>query len=286
MSLLALSLQGYDNRPAKGITKMASETNKKDSSQNNDFDKDVALPDTPLRLSKLMAIRGLCSRREADELIVKGWVKVNGLIIDELGSKVLPDAKIELHPSASKRLDSLMTILLNKPIGYVSGTPEDDYEPAVRLITAENHEPLPDEPELEPGHFEGLAPAGRLDIDSQGLIVFTQNGMMAKLLIGENTKIEKEYLVRVKGTLSKTDLALLNHGLSLDDRPLKPAYVEWVNEDQLRFVLKEGRKRQIRRMCEQVGLQVIGLKRVRIGKVRLSRLSEGKWRFLSPNEEF
>ena len=234
-----------------------------------------------------MAERGLCSRREADELIAKGWVKVDGQIVSELGSKVLPTAKIELSPQAKGQMASLVTILLNKPIGYVSGQPEKNYEPAVRLITLESQERLSsDEPKLQRKHFDGLAPAGRLDIDSQGLLVFTQNGQMAKKLIGENSEIEKEYLVRVRGSIGKKELGLLNHGLELDGVKLRPAKVEWLNQDQLRFVLREGRKRQIRRMCELVGLDVVGLKRVRIGRVMLGNLPEGKWRFLKPDEMF
>ena len=234
-----------------------------------------------------MAERGLCSRREADELIAKGWVKVDGQIVSELGTKVLPTVKIELSPQAKGQMASLVTILLNKPIGYVSGQPEKDYEPAVRLITAESQErQSSDEPKLQRKHFDGLAPAGRLDIDSQGLLVFTQNGQMAKKLIGENSEIEKEYLVRVRGSIGKRELGLLNHGLELDGVKLRPAKVEWLNQDQLRFVLREGRKRQIRRMCELVGLDVVGLKRVRIGRVMLGNLPEGKWRFLRPDEMF
>lgn len=242
-----------------------------------------------------MAERGLCSRREADELIAKGWVKVNGEIVDALGSKVERSVEIELHPQAQKDLKSLATILINKPIGYVSGQPEpgSNYPPAVRLVTPETqyfgHATKPAGTvlrKLEDHHFSGLAPAGRLDIDSQGLLVLTQDGVIAKQLIGENTEVEKEYIVRVQGELSKEDLKLLNHGLSIDGVPLKRAHVDWVNEDQLRFVLKEGKKRQIRKMCEAVNLKVIGLKRVRIGGVMLGRLPEGMWRFLEDNERF
>lgn len=238
-----------------------------------------------------MAERGICSRREADELIAKGWVKVDGQIISELGSKVERSVKIELHPNAQKDLGSLATILVNKPIGYVSGQPEpgSNYPPAVRLVTPENQyldEMSSANRRLEKNHFDGLAPAGRLDIDSQGLLVLTQDGKVAKALIGENTEIEKEYIVRVEGELSDKDLRLLNHGISLDGVALKRAKVEWLNEDQLRFILKEGKKRQIRRMCEVVGLKVTGLKRVRIGKVKLGKLPEGKWRFLEPHESF
>jgi 23S rRNA pseudouridine2604 synthase len=235
-----------------------------------------------------MAERGLCSRREADDLIAKGLVKVDGVIVDILGTKVSPDAKIELSRIAQTKLEGLVTILLNKPIGYVSGQPEKGYEPAVRLITPEtqDREIDPRAPHLERKHFEGLAPAGRLDIDSQGLIVFTQNGTVAKKLIGSETSVEKEYLVRVTGSLDKRGLQLLNHGLELDGVKLKPAQVTWQNEDQLKFILREGRKRQIRRMCELVGLKAIGLKRVRIGDVVLGRLKEGQWRFMRPDERF
>ena len=138
--------------------------------------------------------------------------------------------------------------------------------------------------------LRGFAPAGRLDIDSTGLLVLTQDGRVARNLIGEDSTIEKEYLVRVKYTrgvrLPDADLKLLNHGLSLDGRALRPAKVSWQNEDQLRFVLREGRKRQIRRMCQMVGLQVLGLKRVRIGSVVLGPLPEGQWRPLRPDEKF
>ena len=125
-----------------------------------------------VRLSKIMSLRGLCSRREADELIARGFVIVDGKVADQLGIRVDPDCKIELLHQAQKQMNENVTILLNKPIGYVSGQPEDNYEPAVRLITAENQEKLGEERTLDRKHFEGLAPAGRLDIDSQGLLIF------------------------------------------------------------------------------------------------------------------
>lgn len=239
-----------------------------------------------IRLSKLMAQRGLCSRREADEYISRGLVFVDGVRINTLGTKVLPDQVITLADEANRQQDQLVTIVLNKPIGYVSGQPEQGYRPAVELITAENQaEDFPGQ-EFSRKHLLGLAPAGRLDIDSKGLLVFTQDGRMARLLTGEDSRLEKEYLVRVAGDLDAAGLELLRHGLALDDRPLKPAQVEWLNADQLRFILKEGRKRQIRRMCNLVGLEVLGLKRVRIGRIKLGKLPEGQWRYLQPGEAF
>ena len=116
--------------------------------------------------------------------------------------------------------------------------------------------------------------------------MLTQDGRIAKKLIGEDTSIEKEYIVRVSGTLDEGGLEKLTQGLTLDGKRLKPAKVSWVNEDQLRFVLREGKKRQIRRMCELVGLRVTGLKRVRIGRVKLSKLPIGQWRYLGDKELF
>lgn len=240
-----------------------------------------------IRLSKLMSEQGLCSRREADRFIEQGWVFVDGEKISELGTKILPSQKITLNKAAQTQQTQLVTILLNKPIGYVSGQPEPGYQPAIVLIKPENQfiDEL-DVKRFQRAHLKNLAPAGRLDIDSQGLLIFTQDGRVAKQLIGENSTIDKEYLVRVTGDLPQEKLALLNHGLKLDGQPLKPAQVGWQNRDQLRFILREGKKRQIRRMCELVNLRVIGLKRVRIGQVKLGNLPEGKWRYLQEYERF
>lgn len=236
-----------------------------------------------VRLSKLMAERGICSRREADDYIARGLVLVNGEKIDQLGTKVSPDVKITLEAAALKQQKRLATIILNKPVGYVSAQPEPPYQPAIKLITPENQFGTSKQ-RLNADVFKGLAVAGRLDIDSQGLLLFTQDGRIAKKIIGEESKVEKEYLVRVEGKLPPEKLKLLNHGLSLDGKALKPAKVEWINEDQLRFILREGKKRQIRRMCEAVGLKVTGLKRVRVGNLKLGKLPEGQWRFLEEDD--
>ena len=244
-----------------------------------------------LRLSKRMSELGLASRREADEWIARGWVRVDGEVVAELGARVLPGQQISIDRKARTQQAQRVTVLLHKPVGYVSGQAEDGYEPAYVLVTPANHW-------REDGsgitfqreHLKHLVPAGRLDIDSVGLLVLTQDGRIAKQLIGADSAVEKEYLVRVESTgaqrLSPEGLRLLNHGLELDGEPLKPARVDWVNEDQLRFVLTEGKKRQIRRMCEAVGLKVTGLKRVRIGRVMLGDLPAGRWRYLGEGESF
>ena len=227
----------------------------------------------------------MCSRREADDYISRGWVYVDGVKVEELGTRIDPSSKITLD----KRSQAIhkVTILLNKPVGYVSGQAESGYRPAIKLAIPDNHfAGDPSKTRFVRQHLRGLAPAGRLDIDSTGLLVLTQDGRIAKKLVGQDSSIEKEYLVRVEGKLSDRDLKRLNHGMSLDEKPLKPAKISWLNENQLRFVLREGKKRQIRRMCELVGLTITGLKRVRIGSVNLGKLPIGQWRYLGDHEKF
>ncbi len=239
-----------------------------------------------IRVSKLLSERGLCSRREADAYIEQGLVTVDGEVVQELGTRAFRHQTIELRSGAKRQQEQRLTILLNKPVGYISHLDdEEQYKPAASLIAPENQYAKAPQ-RTERTIFKSLAPAGRLDIDSSGLLVLTQDGRIAKLLIGEDSPIEKEYLVRVSGKLSDTGLRSLQHGLSLDGKALKPAKVSWQNEDQLRFVLREGRKRQIRRMCELVGLTVVGLKRIRIGQISLGSLPSGQWRILGKEERF
>ena len=284
-----------------------------------------------VRLNKRMAELGLASRREADDWIAKGWVKVNGKVA-EMGMQVTPGVRIDVDKQAQGQQANQVTILLNKPIGIVSGQAEDGHQPAITLIQPQSRW-VDDNARFffHGSQLKSLVPAGRLDIDSTGLLVLTQDGRVARQLIGEDAVMEKEYLVRVVYTgaenldaatsaaatyggrpagssgkvtqLSRIDdddpvstdvqsvfpldqLKRLRHGLNLDGQALKPAKVEWQNPEQLRFVLTEGKKRQIRRMCELVGLKVVGLKRVRIGKVMLGNLPVGQWRYLAPHERF
>jgi len=254
---------------------------------------------TTVRLNKRMAELGLCSRREADAWIEQGWVRVNGQVA-EMGMQVGSTDRITVEREAQAQQEQQVTVLLHKPMGYVSGQAEDGHEPAMVLFQARNQW-TGDTTRIRfsPAQFKGLAPAGRLDIDSVGMLVMTQDGRVARQLIGEDADMEKEYLVRVTCTGPQGDVAVnvqahfpvaqmqrLRHGLSLDGKPLKPAQVEWQNPEQLRFVLKEGKKRQIRRMCEQVGLKVVGLKRIRMGRISLGALPVGQWRYLGPKESF
>jgi len=237
------------------------------------------------RLSKVMSERGICSRREAEHFIDLGQILVDGQLITKQGTKVSPNAVIELLPQAKKCQNNKVTILLNKPIGYVSAQPEKGYTPAIMLINASNqvkNKGLA----FNPGHRNKLAVVGRLDIDSKGLLVLSQDGVLVKKIIGPESLIEKEYLVRVEGNVSEEALRKLRFGLYLDGKALKRAKVELLQNNLLKIVLIEGKKRQIRRMCDLVGLKVVNLKRVRIGNVLLGDLPEGKWRFLRSDESF
>ncbi len=249
----------------------------------------------PVRLNKRLADLGLCSRREADEWIERGWVRVNGQVAP-MGLKVTLQDRVSVDRQADAMQAQRVTILLHKPVGYVSGQAEDGHQPAVTLIDARSHwRGDASHQRFSPAQLRGLAPAGRLDIDSTGLLVLTQDGRVARQLIGEDSDIDKEYLVRVaygdvttdvQAAFPPAQLARLRHGLSLDGQALRPAQVDWQNPEQLRFVLREGKKRQIRRMCELVGLKVTGLKRVRIGRVLLGQLPPGQWRYLGQRESF
>lgn len=242
----------------------------------------------PIRISKFLSQKGICSRREAEFFIQKGWLKVNGETVVEFYTTVDETSSIELDPKAKAYQNRLITVLLHKPVGYVSGQPEKQYRPAASLITQRNQQKssddLPEDRAVWP--MKGLAPAGRLDIDSTGLLILTQDGRVAKQLIAPDSDVEKEYLVRVNRNVRPDQLNRLTVGLSLDNVKLAPAKVDLLDSNYFRMTLTEGRKRQIRRMCELVSLEVIGLKRVRIGNVRLGSLPVGKWRLLRPNESF
>ena len=241
-------------------------------------------PET-MRLSKALAERGVCSRREADAFIESGWATVNGQVA-QVGQKVGPGDVVVVSRRVLGAMGGKLSVALNKPLGYVSHESEDGYPRAARLIVAANFAGRRQDLGAwgKPGALaraaRSLAPAGRLDVNSSGLLVLTQDGRVAKAIIGEGSKLEKEYLVRFAGNASEAALAKLRFGLSLDGVPLLPAQVERQNEDQLKFVLREGKNRQIRRMCELVGLRVLALKRVRIGALALGPLPPGKWRFV------
>ena len=235
----------------------------------------------PQRVNRWLAQSGVCSRREAEGLISRGLVFVDGVRIDDVGRKIEHGQTLVLNDAAQGELQSSLSVVLNKPVGVVSSQPEGTQVPAVRLLTAAA---LWGESPSIPDRNNRLAPLGRLDQDSHGLLILSEDGVLAKALIGPESRLEKEYLVRIKGEISENRLASLRHGLALDGRQLKPAKVTPAGEQRLRFILIEGRNRQIRRMCDLVGLDVVDLYRIRIGPLRLGDLPEKRWRVLTAEE--
>jgi len=235
----------------------------------------------PQRVNRWLAQSGVCSRREAEALIAKGLVSIDGQRVDDPGRKIEAGQTLVLADSAEAQLGGALSVVIHKPVGAVSSQPEGEQIPAVRLLT---RQALWGESATIPGRDSRLAPVGRLDMDSRGLLILSEDGVVAKAVIGPASTLEKEYLVRVTGPITDRKLGLLRHGLQLDGRQLRPAQVSMIEDQQLRFILKEGRNRQIRRMCDLVGLSVVDLFRVRVGDVRLGDLPEGRWRPLTPRE--
>ena len=236
--------------------------------------------DEPVRINKWLGQTGVCSRREADALIADGLVSVDGEVVSDAGRKLEPGQTLTLNDRATAALAEGVTIVMHKPLGYVSGQPEPDKLPAVRLVTEGNRVG----PGAVPADDHSLPPIGRLDEDSRGLLLLSSDGVVAKAVIGPQSDLDKEYLVRVAGDITEKKLKILRHGLMLDGRQLKPAYVSRMESFRLKFILREGRNRQIRRMCEMVDLEVVDLIRVRIGPLKLDNLPEGRWRMLTAEE--
>ncbi|GHD56474.1 pseudouridine synthase [Jeongeupia chitinilytica] len=240
-----------------------------------------------IRLSKRMTELGLCSRREADEFIEQGWVRVDGQVVDVLGSRVFPHQKIELQRRATAVQAERVTILLHKPAGFLAGPGEPGIRPAWQLVKPETHF-AGDRSGIHPlkRHFSHLAAAGWLDLAASGLLVLTQDGRVAKALLADDLDYEKEYQVRVAGTITEEMVSLLNRTYTIDGVTWKAAKVSQQSDAQLRFVLRESHKKQIQELCEAVGLRVVSIKRLRIGRIGLKDLPEGQWRFLGQNERF
>ncbi|MEY4240942.1 MAG: hypothetical protein RJA14_638 [Pseudomonadota bacterium] len=236
--------------------------------------------DEPVRINKWLGQTGVCSRREADALIADGLVSVDGEVVADAGRKLEPGQTLTLSDRATAVLAEGVTIVMHKPMGYVSGQPEPNKLPAVRLVTDNNRVGEG----VTPADEVSLPPIGRLDEDSRGLLLLSSDGVVAKAVIGPQSDLDKEYLVRVTGDITEKKLKILRHGLMLDGRQLKPAYVSRMESFRLKFILREGRNRQIRRMCEMVDLEVVDLIRVRIGPLKLDNLPEGKWRLLTAEE--
>jgi 23S rRNA pseudouridine2604 synthase len=235
----------------------------------------------PQRVNRWLAQSGVCSRREAEGLIEAGLVSIDGEVVTDLGRKISRGQCLTLADRASTDLALKITAIAHKPVGFVSAQPEPGQTPAARLLTRRT---LVGGGVQIPTPTTSLAPLGRLDLDSRGLLILSEDGVLAKAVIGPQSLVDKEYQVRVDGRITSERLNLLRHGLELDGRALKPAKVTFLSDQTLKFVLVEGRNRQIRRMCDLVGLRVVDLLRVRIGPIHLGDLPEGRWRGMSDDE--
>ena len=220
-----------------------------------------------MRLNKYIAYLNIASRREADKLIKDGKVKVNGEII--INPAIQVDEKDEIICDIENYKSEKIYIKLNKPVGYVVSNNKKEGKPIYKLLDEKLKE---------------LYPVGRLDKDSKGLILFTNDGVFSRKIIGEESECEKEYYVKLEGNISDSALKKLEFGISLDGKKLKPAIVKRVSKNSFNIILKEGRNRQIRRMCEKVGFEVILLKRLRISNIYLNDLQEGKFEYLTKDE--
>lgn len=236
--------------------------------------------DEPQRVNKWLAQSGVCSRREADALIASGAVSIDGETVTDAGRRIAQGQKLVLVREGAAGLEERITVVIHKPPGFVSAHPEPGQSEASELLTRGRR--IGQGPAIEAGR--SLPPAGRLDRDSRGLLLLSDDGVVAKALIGPQSGVDKEYLVRVTGEITEQKLRWLRHGLSLDGRRLRPADVTQIHWDEMRFVLREGRNRQIRRVCELVQLRVTDLLRVRIGPVWLDGVPEGGWRILTQEE--
>lgn len=237
----------------------------------------------PVRLSKVVCHQFNCSRREAELLIEGGWVMVDGEVVETPQFKVL-DHVITLHPDASIDPIEPVTMLLHKPVGYDVW---DGPQPALALLSADNH--IADDPtriRLLKKHFVGLQPLLPLEREECGLQVFTQDFRVARKLKEDDYKIEQEFIVEVAGEIEPGGLKLLNHGLDFNGKPLPPIKVSWQNETRLRFALKLPQPWQIEYMCDYVGLTVLSMKRLRIGRIPLAGMPPGQWRYLPNHEKF
>lgn len=220
-----------------------------------------------MRLNKYIAYLNIASRREADKLIKDGKVKVNGEIIINPAIQVGENDKIICDIEDYK--NEKIYIKLNKPVGYVVSNNKKEGKPIYKLLDEK---------------LKKLYPVGRLDKDSKGLILFTNDGVFSRKIIGEESECEKEYYVKLEGNISDGALKKLEFGISLDGKKLKPAIVKRVSKNSFNIILKEGRNRQIRRMCEKIGFEVILLKRLRISNIYLNDLQEGKFEYLTKDE--
>lgn len=234
----------------------------------------------PVRLSKRLAELLPCSRREAELYIEGGWVSVDGQTVEEPQFKVQPGQDVVLLPGARAESQPPLTLILHKPAGVSVEQVQALLGAATRSADDASGQ------RLLKRHLQRLSTPLALESSASGLLVMTQNWGVIRKLTDDFSKIEQEYIVEVDGSLSEEQLKRLQFGLSYRGRPLTPCKVSWQSETRLRFALKAPQPGQLQHMCQAVGLQVQGIRRIRIGRLAMAKLPAGQWRYLGAHERF
>ncbi len=246
----------------------------------------AAPSDDTVRLAKRLADTLPCSRREAELYIEGGWVSVDGVTVEEAGARVGPGQRVALAAGATLDEIAPVTILLHKPAGFNAGV-DGAGKPALSCLGPDSLlAQAPGTTRFLKRHLAGLTLTNPLDTHASGLVVLTQDFRVARKLVDEAARVEQEFLVEVAGEIGPNGLALLNHGLPFNGKPLAPIKVSWQNETRLRFALKGVLPGQISHMCRMVGLSVVSMKRLRIGRISMGALPSGQWRYLQEFERF
>jgi 23S rRNA pseudouridine2604 synthase len=244
------------------------------------------MTDNSIRLAKRVAEMIPCSRNEAEQYISGGWISVDGEVVEEPGARVLDEQDVVIHPDATLGEILPVTILLHKPAGLNAGIGTDGL-PATTALTPESlllaeH----GNQRFLRRHLSRLTLCSPLDTKATGLVVYTQDFRVARKLVEEGNRVEQEFIVEVSGDMREGGLALLNHGLTFNGKEIPPMKVSWQNETRLRFALKGVKPGQIMHMCRMVNLTVVSMKRIRIGRVPMSSLPVGQWRYMQEYERF
>lgn len=238
-----------------------------------------------IRLAKRVAAQLGCSRAEAERYIANGSISVDGAVVEDPASRVLPSQIVRVLPGASAEEAPPVTILLHKPAGFNSGVGARG-EPALVCLTPESQAAAHGQPRFLKRHLHKLTLTSPLETDASGLVVYSQDFPVLRKLVEEGERVEQEFIVDVAGAIREGGLALLNHGLSFNGKPIAPMKVSWQSEHRLRFALKSVKPGLIDHMCREVGLEIVDMRRIRIGRVPMAGLQAGQWRYLLDYERF
>ncbi len=222
------------------------------------------------RINKYIASCGICSRRKADELISQGKVEINGQVVTDMGHKVDTNDIVKINGKLITKEEEKVYIVLNKPKGYVTTSSDQFNRKNVIDLINENVR---------------VYPIGRLDMYTEGLLLLTNDGEFANAIMHPRNKIEKTYVVTTDTNITKEQIDKLKNGVDIGDYITKPAKVRIISKDKIEIIISEGKNRQVRRMCDAVEINLLNLKRIKIGNIELGKLQTGKYRYLTEEEK-